>query len=86
MVLFPDCPVALPAERNELLRRTVERLAADQGTVAVTVSIGVAVMDGVAGDSVECLLVRADAAAYRAKATGRNRVLLHEGLALPPAT
>lgn len=86
VVLLPDCPAALAVERAEILRRAVERLAAEQGTVAVTVSIGVAVMDGVAGDNVEGLLVRADAAAYRAKATGRNRVLLHEGLALPPAT
>ncbi len=86
VALLPDCPAALAVERAEALRAAVERLAGETGTVAVTVSIGVAVMDEFLGDSVEGLLARADAAAYRAKAMGRNRVLLHDGPAVPPTS
>ena len=84
VVLLPDCPAALAVERAEVLRAAVERLTDEMGTVGVTVSIGVSVMSEFVGDSVEHLLARADAAAYRAKAAGRNRVLLHDGSAVPP--
>lgn len=55
----------------EHLRQTVEEEAM-MGDQRVTVSVGIACAR--AGESVETLLARADAALYRAKQAGRNRV------------
>jgi diguanylate cyclase (GGDEF)-like protein len=55
----------------ERIRNVIERHA-DDGAPRVTVSIGLA--EAGDDDSVESLLRRADAALYRAKAEGRNRV------------
>ena len=49
----------------------------DQSLTA-TISIGVASADGCS--SLEELLARADAALYRAKKEGRNRIVLHESV------
>jgi len=48
-----------------------ERVPADDGEIAMTASIGVATLRG--EESEADLVARADAALYRAKATGRNR-------------
>ena len=50
----------------------------------VTVSIGLAI--GHAGENVEQLLERADEALYQAKASGRNRVVLHGAAPDPTGT
>ena len=50
------------------------------GSVPVTVSIGIAVLDPL-HDDIDSLLHRADTALYRAKANGRNRVERDLGLA-----
>lgn len=50
------------------------------GSVSITVSIGIAVLDPL-HDDIETLLHRADTALYRAKANGRNRVERDLGLA-----
>ena len=60
----------------ERVRRKIgERLVdtGPSGSLAVTVSIGVAALEGL-DDSLEKLLERADEALYRAKRAGRNRV------------
>jgi two-component system, cell cycle response regulator len=61
----------------ERLRRGVERLATDfEGkTLSITVSIGVACMPDLAVQTSTDLLRAADRALYRAKQTGRNRVV-----------
>jgi diguanylate cyclase (GGDEF)-like protein len=72
----------LPGAGVEDARRTSERVRAaiarapiptDAGDVAVTISIGIAVLDP-SRDGVDSFVARADAALYRAKAGGRNRV------------
>jgi len=56
------------------VRRAVAGLEIRRGdaSVGLTVSIGVAALH--AADSLDALFSRADAALYRAKAAGRNRV------------
>jgi diguanylate cyclase (GGDEF)-like protein len=78
----------------ERLRRNVEQLAVEyQSTVIpVTVSVGIACVPDVPAQTPEDLLRAADLALYRAKQTGRNRVvvcrpeMLDEGdrAAVPP--
>jgi diguanylate cyclase (GGDEF)-like protein len=62
----------------ERIRRTVERLSCGYGdtTLGVTVSLGVACLSP--DDNDEALFQRADAALYRAKHDGRNRVVVAE--------
>jgi diguanylate cyclase (GGDEF)-like protein len=60
--------------------RIRQRIAESTESVArVTMSIGVAVID--AGDGPDDLIRRADACLYRAKAEGKNRVAVDQGLA-----
>ena len=67
VVLLPETPLDVAQLVAERVR------AAMAGQPGPTVSIGVTTSLG-AGDSVDALLARADAAMYRAKALGRNRV------------
>ena len=76
--------IVLPETREEgavaFAERIRERIAehafaqADGSRLAITASIGVAAFPAPAVDSVEDLFAAADAALYRAKAGGRNRV------------
>ncbi|MBI4703737.1 MAG: GGDEF domain-containing protein [Deltaproteobacteria bacterium] len=79
VVLCRDTDVSGAVVAAGRLRATVERqLFALGGTeMAVTVSIGVAGWDP-SMRAAEELIGAADAAAYRAKAAGRNRVMRHE--------
>jgi diguanylate cyclase (GGDEF)-like protein len=65
----------------ERIRKSVEAVAfpnpASRVSRRVTLSIGVAVQTADEAISSEQLQRQADAALYRAKQTGRNRVLLH---------
>lgn len=76
-LLLPDAPVAAAQRLAERLRAALEATAVEAagGPVRFTASLGVDRWRGGA-DSVEAALKRADEALYRAKAAGRNRVLL----------
>lgn len=72
VVLLPETDLFGALELGERLRQAIAAEPCDEaGTV--TVSIGVA--QAVPGESVRRLFSRADAALYRAKAEGRDRVL-----------
>jgi diguanylate cyclase (GGDEF)-like protein len=71
LVVVPATVLQTAAELGERLRRAVEGHAFGHG-LRVTISIGVAECG--MNDTVGQLLVRADAALYAAKQTGRNRV------------
>ncbi|MDO8860403.1 diguanylate cyclase [Haliea sp. E1-2-M8] len=76
LVLAPYTDLDGATEFAERLRARVE--ATDFGLRdPVTVSLGVA--EWLPGDSLKSLLVRADGAMYRAKETGRNRVVAASG-------
>ena len=78
IVLLPGAALEKAHEIAERLRAIVaEAPLVDAPRVAVTVSIGVAAFRP--GDSGTELLARADAAAYEAKRSGRDRVVLAEG-------
>lgn len=72
LVVLANSDLASAVDKAERLRRAVEETSAStpEGSVAITISLGVA-----AGSySAESLVRAADTALYRAKALGRNRV------------
>ena len=69
VVICPETALANAVQRADRLRRTVQ--AASPGKLKVTASFGVAQLE--AGDTVDSVLRRADAAMYDAKQAGRNR-------------
>lgn len=75
VVLLEHCSLDSAVEKAELLRAKIEALA-PMG-ISVTASFGVAQLMKHEQTFVE-LLTRADAAVYRAKALGRNRVVAAE--------
>ncbi|QXJ21044.1 GGDEF domain-containing protein [Actinomadura graeca] len=77
VVLLPGTDTVEACRVAERLRGRVRRLAvpAEEGTVAVTVSVGVSLLRTHGEDLIE-LLASADLALYRAKSSGRDRVCL----------
>ncbi|MBA3534528.1 MAG: diguanylate cyclase [Ardenticatenales bacterium] len=77
-VLLPTTTLATAAEVAERMRALVaERpVVIEEATIPVTISLGVAEARGREAD-LATLLAQADAALYRAKTEGRNRVLRH---------
>jgi diguanylate cyclase (GGDEF)-like protein len=79
VLVLPGAGTAHAVEIAETLRVAVEREGREVNgrPVALTVSIGVATWQP--GDTDIALLARADAALYRAKHLGRNRVVVADG-------
>lgn len=75
MILLPDAGMAEARNVGERLRREIETYR-NQALPAYTVSLGLLVTQGDAGQAadMEALIAEADAALYRAKQDGRNRV------------
>jgi two-component system cell cycle response regulator len=81
LVVMPDARFDIALRVAERLRQAVADDAvsdtrAPGGRIAVTISIGVALARQ--GDTADMLIQRADAALYRAKQSGRNRVEAEE--------
>lgn len=72
VVMMSPCDLSSAEHKAEQLRRTIE--AAKPSGITTTVSIGVAEMQP--KESFDALLNRADTALYRAKAAGRNCVVV----------
>jgi diguanylate cyclase (GGDEF)-like protein len=78
VLILPESSPAVVRERAEHLREEVKRLQIDYGgqrLEAITVSLGVAVFPD-HGATGEAILKSADNAMYRAKAEGRDRVVV----------
>jgi diguanylate cyclase len=71
VILMPNTELPAACNLSERIRATVE------GSLSITVSMGVATANGDENESE--LIARADAALYMAKKAGRNCVYLHEG-------
>lgn len=78
LVLLPETDDEGAERFAERIRSAVEQhrfvAGKESGTLTMTTSVGVAVFPAARIESVEDLFARADAALYRAKADGRNRV------------
>jgi diguanylate cyclase (GGDEF)-like protein len=85
LLILPDTTAAGARQLAESIRQQISRLvvSVDDVSVAVTTSLGVVTADGEAMD-VLAFIARADAALYRAKHEGRNRVHVDEGAAAVP--
>jgi diguanylate cyclase len=71
VILMPNTELPAACNLSERIRATIE------GSLSITVSMGVATASG--DESGSELVARADAALYAAKKAGRNCVYLHEG-------
>jgi len=78
VVAMPDTDIVSASTIAERLRQSIETTPVELGhaphQLNITISVGVAMAEG-ADDSGEALLDRADQALYRAKRSGRNRVV-----------
>jgi diguanylate cyclase (GGDEF)-like protein len=85
MLVLPEASLQDALQRAEQLRQAAKHLNVYQGQQAVgaiTLSLGVAVFPG-HGTTPESLLLAADTALYRAKATGRDRVVAAQAVKQP---
>jgi diguanylate cyclase (GGDEF)-like protein len=80
IALLPQTPLEAAVHAAERARRAVEGLRVTHGGVdiAATVSIGVATR-GPSVTDLKSAIAAADRALYRAKAAGRNRVVVDDG-------
>ena len=77
LLILPEAPLAVTTRRAEELRQHVKKMSVnylDKPLGPVTISLGVAVYPENGMDAAE-LIKSADAALYRAKAEGRDRVV-----------
>jgi two-component system cell cycle response regulator len=78
VIVMPDTDMAVAIMVAERLRRRIASelfaIQDDACALDVTISIGIAALDG-PDDNAAAILKRADAALYRAKRDGRNRVV-----------
>ncbi|MGI8724226.1 MAG: diguanylate cyclase [Methyloceanibacter sp.] len=71
-------PEAVEIAEDLRARLADKPLVTEKGPITLTWSVGVS--EAHPGDTVDCLLARADAALYDAKITGRNRVVARPGI------
>lgn len=71
-MLLPDCALIEGVAKAEMIRARIESLSENYGT-RITASFGVATISETSAKAGD-LLADADAALYRAKQEGRNRV------------
>ena len=77
VIVLPNTNAEVAAKIADRMRRSISgtpfNVGAKSGPLTVTVSIGVAAVEG-SSDTMEAILKRADEALYSAKRSGRNRV------------
>jgi len=81
-LLLPNFSTDEAVGLAERIRKDIEKATFSSKSLKLTASFGVASVPGHAADG-KAMLERADAALYRAKGQGRNRVLVFSDAALP---
>lgn len=76
LVLLPDTPLAKAKPVLERLRRRACERAISDGETAITLSVSVGAAEAACDEEPSAAIDRADAALYRAKEAGRNRLEL----------
>lgn len=85
-VLFAGRSLAEAAQAAEAARRGISRCRVAERPADLTVTVSLGVSEWRLGDDAASLLKRADEALYAAKHAGRDRVMVHDGVAChPPA-
>ena len=81
LFILPSCDAAKAMRLGERIRASIEAKPVDtpSGLIGLTLSIGVASSVDIAAATTDAIISAADAALYRAKAAGRNRVELATG-------
>ena len=79
VLLLPDAPAAVGFRVAERMRLAVQALAVRHAAHSVQVTASFGVAEQAPGEPWAAALERADAALYRAKSEGRNRVVLADG-------
>ena len=77
-LVLPGTTTEEGAAIAERIRKEVASVAFSEGPSQITISLGVAGYGK--GESTELFIARADAALYRAKKTGRNRIEIDESI------
>lgn len=83
-LLLPETGPSAAHQLTERIRAELQGLPFEEGGKAFRVSASMGVAGHLADESLEGLLARADRALYVAKESGRNRVVLADGLATVP--
>lgn len=80
VIVLPDTDLTAAANVAERIREAVSEkpflLAGGKHQIDMTISIGIASLRLMGGDTMEALFARTDAALYEAKTKGRNRIVL----------
>jgi two-component system cell cycle response regulator len=78
LIVLPECPLRATRNAAERMQRAVsqEPVTLAEGPVDVTISLGVTGYGRGATDDLQTIIRAADGALYRAKAAGRNRVVV----------
>jgi diguanylate cyclase (GGDEF)-like protein/PAS domain S-box-containing protein len=74
-VMLPETPLDCARDVLERTRQAIGDLKFDFGGHAISITVSVGVISVLKGETLEAALGRADKALYRAKNSGRNRVL-----------
>ena len=80
LIVLPECPLRATRNAAERMQKAVfqEPVVLAEGPVNVTISLGVTGYAQGEPDDLQALIRAADGALYRAKAAGRNRVMVAE--------
>jgi len=75
-IILPESDPQAALEVGERLRQTLSeiKISTDRGAIQITVSIGLAMMEA-RDDTLDTIMGRADAALYKAKQAGRNKLV-----------
>lgn len=83
LVTFSDSTLGDAVRIAERIRHAVERLAVAMLPIGVRVTVSLGLAEHVHPETLEATLARADQALYRAKAGGRNKVVIETDAAAP---